>query len=77
MEKEFIRKDLASSIGSGEHSEVYLEVDIKTGESELIISKTIIERYPVTKYNKVMNLFKSITGGGGRRIFRIKDFKKP
>jgi hypothetical protein len=72
----YIRKTLASSHGSGESSEVYLEVDTKTGESELVISKTITERYPVTKHDKVMKLHDDLNRGGGRRVYSLKDLTK-
>lgn len=76
QDETYIRQELASSFGSGEHSEVYSEIDLKTGESELVISKTIIERYPVTKYKEVMKLHEDLNRGGGRRVFKLKDLTK-
>ena len=55
-----IYKELANAISSGESSKVELAVDVKTGESKLIIKKTIIERYPTKDYKKVMQLHKDL-----------------
>ncbi len=74
--EDYIRKDLKSNIGSGESSEVYLEVEIKTGQSELVISKTITERYPVSDYHKVMELHEDLNRGGGRKSYSLKQLTK-
>jgi hypothetical protein len=76
MSTESIIKEIVSSCGSSESSRVYLIADIRSGETELVIEKTISERYPITDYEKVMDLHKQITGGGGRRLMKIKDFAK-
>lgn len=76
MKEEFIRKELATACGSGEESEVYLEVEISTGQSELVIKKSIIERYPVQDYEKVMDLHKRLNRGGGRRVWSLEDLTK-
>lgn len=73
---EYLRKDIASVTGSGEQSEVYLEVDVKTGESELVIKKTILERYPVQDYDKVMDLHERLNAGGGRRVYSLEELTK-
>lgn len=76
QDETFIRQELAASQSSGEHSEVYSEIDIKTGEVELVISKTIIERYPVTEFKKVMKLHENLNKGGGRRVYSLEDLTK-
>lgn len=70
----FIRKELYSSTGSGEHTEMFIEVDTQTGKSKVIIKKTIIERYPVQKIEEAMALYENITGGGGRPVITLQDF---
>lgn len=72
----WIRKEITSRFGSRESSEVYLEVDTKTGESELVISKTITERYPVQDIEKVKALHERLNGGGGRRMYSLEDLTK-
>ena len=49
----FIFKTLEKTCGSDESSKVYLATTIKTGKSELVISKTITERYPIQDYKEV------------------------
>ena len=74
--KTHIHKDLASSTGSGESSQVYMTVEIATGEAELVIEKTIRERYPVQDYDKVMQLHENLNRGGGRRVWSLEDLTK-
>lgn len=75
MEDHYIRKTIAGLHGSRERTEVLLEVDIKTGKSELIISKTIIEYYPVTDYEKVMDLHKKLNRSGRKR-YSLEDLTR-
>ncbi len=70
---DFIHKDLKETFGSNESGKVHLAVDVKTGEAELVIQKTISERYPVQDYEKVMNLYDRLTCGRGRRVFKLED----
>jgi hypothetical protein len=76
MPDRYIRKQLKETFGARESSEVYLETDIDTGKSELIISKTFTERYPIQDYDKVMRLHKDLNRGGGRRAYKLKDLTK-
>jgi hypothetical protein len=76
MEDKLIVKSLRSSCGSGESSEVELIANTKTGETELVISATIRERYPITDYEKVMRLFENLNRGGGRKVWNLKDLTK-
>jgi hypothetical protein len=72
----YIRKRIVASSGGSESSSVELQVEIKTGESELIIEKTIREFYPVTDYDKVIELHENLTRGGGRRCYSLEDLTK-
>lgn len=56
-EKVFITKLICSRTGSGGNLKVELVADTKTGETRLVISKTVMERYPITDYEKVMALY--------------------
>lgn len=71
-----IIKDIASVCGASESSRVYLIVDISDGEAELVVEKTITERYPVQEYEKVMKLHENLNRGGGRRRWSLEDLTK-
>jgi len=75
-EERYITHLLVSSIGSSESSKVELVADTKTGETELVIRKTIIERYPITDYENVMQLHESLNRGGGRKVWKLNDLTK-
>lgn len=64
-EKVLIVNQICSCIGSNESSKVELVADTKTGETRLVISKTIKERYPITDYDKVMRLYEKLNNGRG------------
>ena len=72
----YLRKELTSSCGAGESSEVTLVVEISTGKAELVIEKTYREYYPVTDYEEVMQLHKDLNRGGGRRCYSLKELTK-
>lgn len=74
-EDNFIVKKIVERAGSSESSKVELVADTNSGETYLEIQKTITERFPVTSYKEVMDLYDRITAGGGRRVFKIADFK--
>lgn len=77
MEDElYIRKNITSTIGGRESTSVDLEVEIKTGKAKLLIKKTIVERYPVTDYKKVMQLHEDLNRGGGRQCYTLEDLTK-
>ncbi len=76
MKQQSIIHKICSSTGSSESSEVYMIADLISGETELVIEKTITERYPITDYDKVMELYEKINAGGGRKLLSLKDFAK-
>lgn len=77
MSKEiFIHKDIASTTGANEATEVRMTTCIKDGTSELVISHKITERYPVPEYEKVMALKERLTRGGGRRLVSLEEIAK-
>lgn len=79
MEKKphWIYKDLVSSGSGNESSRVYMSTDTHDGKSELIIEKTIIERYPVQEYEKVMDLYDRLNCGSGRKLWSLEEIAHP
>jgi len=71
-----IINNIVSTHGSSESSEVYTITDIKTGETEIVISKTFTERYSIKEYPKVMELYEGLNRGGGRKGHTLKEFTK-
>jgi len=76
MAKKIIIHEITSCTGANEHSKVELIADTGTGEAELVISKTIIERYPLTQYDEVMQLHENLNRGGGRKKWNLEDLTK-
>jgi len=76
MKKEIIVNQLCASYGTNESSEVKLITDLRTGKSELVISKTITEYYKPQDYDKVMQLHENLNRGGGRRMVKLIDLTK-
>lgn len=76
MKQDSIIHKICSSSGSSESSQVYMIADLISGETQLVIEKTITERYPITDYEKVMKLYEQINAGGGRICLSLKDFTK-
>lgn len=76
-EKDMIFSDLVSSEGSGESSKVYTITTIKDGKTEIVIQKTITERYPVQDYEKVMDLYERLNCGSGRKCWTLDEIAHP
>lgn len=79
MEKKpkWIYKDIVSSESSRESSKVYTSTDTDNGKSELIIEKTITERYPMEDYDKVMDLHDRLHCGSGRKLWTLEEIAHP
>lgn len=74
MKKErFIRSGLATQTGADESTEMFIEIDTETGESEVIIKKTVSCRKPVTELAAAKDLYARLTCGNGRRVFTPED----
>lgn len=71
--EDYIYKEITSCVGSGESSEVFMQVEIATGKAELVIKKTIREVYPIQDYDKVMRLHERLNAGGGRKCWSLED----
>lgn len=71
--KDFIFKTLREMIGGGESSKIYAVIDVKSGETELVIEKTISERYPIQELEEVKRLYERINGGSGRKLWKLKE----
>jgi len=72
-----IKKQLKCSHGSDESCEAWLQVDTSTGESEIIVEKSIREYHKVTDHDKAMDLFDRLTCGGGRQVYSLEDLAHP
>lgn len=72
-ERDMIFTDLFTTHGSNESVKVYQCTNVNTGESELVIEKTITERYPVTKLEKVIDLYERLTCGSGRKVWSLNE----
>lgn len=73
--KDYIFNNIGSviGIGGGESSKVYTITTIKTGETEIVIEKTISKRFPITEYEKAMDLYDNVNGGG--YIIELEDLR--
>lgn len=74
MENQFNIQKLKYQSGQNETTELNLVVDMETGKAALEIKKTIIETYKTNMYDDVIDVYDRITGGNGRKLFKIKDF---
>jgi hypothetical protein len=72
-EKDVIFNDLASSTGTNESSKVYTVTEIRTGETEIVVEKRIIERFPIQEYDNVIDLYERLNCGGGRKVFKLEE----
>jgi hypothetical protein len=68
--------NIASTTGGRESSTVELIANVFTGTTELVISKTITETYPITDYHKVMDLYNNLNSGGGRKLWTLQELTK-
>jgi len=76
MKSNLIIHSITSSVGANEYSSVEMIADTKTGETELVVTKTIRESYPITDYDKVMQLHANLNRGGGRKKWSLEDLTK-
>lgn len=68
-----ITKDFVRSGGGNEGTRVYTITSINDGKTEVVLERTISERYPVQKLNEVLDMAKDMDAGGGRRMVFIED----
>lgn len=73
MNDKFIVCKIAECQSADERTILECQVDTETCESKLIIRKTISEQMPVNEINEARALFKKLTEGNGRRLYRLKD----
>jgi hypothetical protein len=67
--------DLASMTGSDyTSSEVYMYTSIETGESKIILKRTVGQSFPVQEYEKVMKIYEKLHGSG--KVITIGDLLK-
>lgn len=57
MSKPIIHHKLMQSVGANESTEVSLVADTNTGETQLVLTRTLTERYPITEYSNVARMY--------------------
>lgn len=67
-------KMLKEVTGARETTTMNLVTDMRTGKSEIEIIKSFTGRFPTSDRKEIDNLFARITGGGGRKAYKIEDF---
>lgn len=70
-ETNYIFKDIASTMGGDSSSKVYTVTTIHTGETQIVIEKTISKRLPIQEYNEAMQMYERLNGSG--RIITLED----
>lgn len=74
MKKEtYLIKDIRETCGSGEGARMYAITTIATGETEIVIKKSITERMPIQDYEKAIDLYERLTCGSGRKVFKLEE----
>lgn len=71
--KTHIIKEIRSSNGSDEGGRLYVITTIHSGETEVVLEKTIKKRMPIQQYEEAELMYERLTGGGGRRVITIED----
>lgn len=69
-----IIKDIASTIGAGESSKIYVITSIATGETEVVVEKTISKRMSIKKYHEALAMYERLGDSG--YIVSIEDIIK-
>lgn len=69
MSKRKIIHLLAEITSANENSKVELIADTKTGEAQIVVSQTIIKKFPVVQYDQAMKLYEEININGKRKNF--------
>lgn len=72
---EYLYRDICSRIGGGESSDVRLSVSTTTGEAQLVLTYEVRDYFPVTEYDKVIELYEKL-GGSGRKWLNIEKILK-
>lgn len=75
--KDYIFNYLRESCGPSEGSKLYLVTDIKTGETEVVIEKKIIERMPIQELEKAEDLYERLNCGWGRKLYTLEEIAHP
>ena len=69
MSKRKIIHLLEESISGNENSKVELIADTKSGETQIVVSQTIIKRYSLFQYEEAMKLFNGINSNPKRKNY--------
>lgn len=71
--KTHLFQNLKQQGSSDESARLYMCVTIHSGKAEIIVEKTITQRFPVEKYETAERLYERLTCGGGRRVYTLED----
>ena len=61
------------SFGGGEGTEVMIVIDIDKGTTKVKVEHRISEYFDIKDYDQAVHLYKSLTGGNGRRMYKPSD----
>jgi hypothetical protein len=75
MDKELIVKEIEKQQGADESTSIELWADPSTGETKIVVEKTIREYYKLTDYDKAKELYKGLTRAGGRIVPKLRDLQ--
>lgn len=70
---QYERKVLRQICSGDESVELELVTNMKTGESQLELHKTITQRFETKDLDKAEALADRLMGGGGRRFYSLED----
>lgn len=74
---DFLHQTLREYGGSSESSRLRTCTNVRTGITEVIVEKTIIERYPIQEIETATDLYERLNCGGGRRLWRLEELAHP
>lgn len=75
--RDFITQNLREQIGGGESARMYVITTVHSGETEVVVEKTISERFPVQEIEKAEDLYERLICGDGRKVFKLEEIAHP
>lgn len=71
-----IIKNIASSIGGGSSTSLYISIDVEDGKSQVVIEHTIVERHDIKDFHRIKALFEKIANPPRKRDVHIEEIHK-
>lgn len=75
--RDYIFNKLREHGGAEEGAKLTLCTDVATGETTVIVEKTIIERYKVQELDKAEDLYERLTCASGRKRVTLNEIAHP